>query len=83
MPFGFRGIDESSMDQEVLREKEAQAEGHALALAQGCPQKLAGRLAMAYAEGVKRGRLKEAREILFTWAPWYSGRPMSRPGRGS
>jgi hypothetical protein len=75
MPFGFRGIDESSMDQEVLREMEAQAEGHALALAQGCPQELAGRLAMAYAEGVKRGRLKEARENLIHLGTLVFGTP--------
>ncbi len=74
MPFGFRGIEES-MHQEVLREREAQAEGHALALAQGCPQELAGRFAMAYAEGVKRGRLKEAREILIRLGTMEFGTP--------
>jgi hypothetical protein len=63
------------MDQEGLLIMEAQAEGHALALAQGCPQELAGRLAMAYAEGVKRGRLKEAREILLRLGTMVFGTP--------
>jgi hypothetical protein len=64
MLFGIRGIEESSVYQDVLRTIEAQAEGYAIALAEGYAEDVAWAFAVGYAEGYAEGRIEEARTIL-------------------